>query len=121
MKLLSLNQLNPEISFQHDIFTSEMLNSSNPCPINDNLCTPEASPPHDTLNTEAWKAINTKFANINRDSWEWLKTKSEEPDSYIEELNNTLAFFLQSKQEFQHETKEYFRHYKTRADSRDVQ
>ena len=78
---------------------------------NNNIKLTKNPPP---FNKEAWEAKNTKFANINRDSQERLKTKSEEPESYIEELNNILPYLLQSKQKYQHEAKEYFRHSKYR-------
>ena len=56
---------------------------------------------------------------VNQNSWNMLKNKIVEPEQYIEELNIMLAKFLESKDEFKYETKEYFKHLKKSTESLD--
>jgi hypothetical protein len=64
-----------------------------------------------TLDKETWDKIDIEFMKVNQNSWDKLKNKKVEPEQYIEELNTMLAEFLQSKDEFKYETKEYFKHF----------
>ena len=75
------------------------------------------NPPH--LEKEIWAKFDTEFMKLNQDSWDKLKSKTVEPELYIEELNNMLTGFLLSKDEFKYETKEYFKHSQTSTDNID--
>ena len=55
--------------------------------------------------------------DMNLNSWTKFKGKIVEPLQYIEELNKMLASFLQSKEEYKYETKEYFKHSNTSTDT----
>ena len=68
------------------------------------------------LDKDAWEEINTEFAKVNEDSWNKFRTKETEPEKYIETLNKSLAEYLKSKPEFQHEAKEFFKHKKPNSD-----
>ena len=65
-----------------------------------------------SLDKDAWEEINTEFAKVDEDSWNKFQTKETEPEKYIETLNKSLAEYLKSKPEFQHEAKEFFKHKK---------
>ena len=54
---------------------------------------------------------------INKASWEKLTNHEEEPERYIADLNTTLAKFLQSKPELQHEVKTFYKYSTKSADS----
>ena len=71
------------------------------------------------LDKETWDKFDTEFMKLNQSSWDRPKSKIVEPEQYIEELNTMLAGFLQSKDEFKYETKEYFKHSKTNTDTLD--
>ena len=69
------------------------------------------------LTKEAWEEINEEFSHINQASWDKLRSKEENPDVFIANLNTTLATFLQSKPEFQHEVKQFYKHAKSNKDT----
>ena len=71
------------------------------------------------LDKETWAKMDTEFMKLNQDSWDKLKNKTVEPETYIEELNNMLTGFLLTKDEFKYETKEYFKHSQTGTDNID--
>ena len=69
------------------------------------------------LSKEAWEEIDTEFTNLNKESWNKFRTRKEEPEDFIKDLNTTLAEFLQTKPEFQHETKEFFKKCDKKSDN----
>ena len=71
------------------------------------------SPPN--LTKETWEEINTEFAILNRESWNKLRTRNNNPEEFITDLNTTLANFLKSKPEFQHEAKQFFEKHKEKS------
>ena len=75
----------------------------------------ERHPPQ--LTKEEWEDINNEFMELNRMSWEKVKNHDEEPEKFISELNNTLAQFLQSKPQFQHDAKTFNKHPVKSADT----
>ena len=69
------------------------------------------------LDKDTWHKLDSEFMDVNFNSWTKFKGKIVEPEQYIEELNTTLAKFLQSKEEFIYETKTYFKHSNTSTDT----
>ena len=65
-----------------------------------------------SLSKEAWADIDTEFMHINQELWDRYRTKTEEPEQFIADLNLNLAEFLKSKSEFQHDVKEFYKHSK---------
>ena len=63
-----------------------------------------------SLNKETWKMYDSEFNNSNLDSWTKLKKGEITVDKFIDKLNTDLASFLESKEEFQYEVKEFFKH-----------
>ena len=63
-----------------------------------------------------WEQINAEFLKINEESWCKFRAKEIKPDKYIEALNISLADYLKSNPDFQHEVKQYFRHKKPKLD-----
>ena len=67
------------------------------------------------LNKEEWKEIDEEFKEISKVSWESFKKGLITPEQYITDVNVSLASFLESKPEFQKETKEFYKHDPTKS------
>ena len=62
------------------------------------------------LPKEVWEKYNTEFSEINKESWATFKKGMSTPEQYVSDLNAMLASYLESKVEFQKETREFFKH-----------
>ena len=63
-----------------------------------------------TLDKEAWEKYDKEFSDINKVSWECLRKGKMTPEQFVSDLNGSLASFLESKTEFQKESKQFFEH-----------
>ena len=57
--------------------------------------------------------------NLNMASWAKFRTRKEEPEDFIKDLNIALLGFLKDKPEFQYEAKEFFK--KSDKDSKNIE
>ena len=71
------------------------------------------------LTKEAWEVINREFANLDQESWDQFRTKHEEPENYVGNLNKTLSKFLLTKPEFQKDIKVFYDKTKNKHDALD--
>ena len=62
------------------------------------------------LEKETWKKYDVEFSDLNEETWSKLRKGELSANEYIEQLNTALASFLESKEEFQQEVKEFFKH-----------
>jgi hypothetical protein len=65
-----------------------------------------------TLNEDIWDKYNKEFENTIKAEWNSFKRGSLMPEQFVSDLNSTLASFLESKEEFQVESKQFFQHNK---------
>ena len=69
------------------------------------------------LTKEAWELIDTEFANLDQNAWDQFRTKHEEPENYVGNLNKTLSKFLLLKPEFQKDIKVFYEKTKKKPDA----
>ena len=62
------------------------------------------------LDKETWAKYDDEFSDISKTSWESLRKGRTTPEQFISDLNGSLASFLESKPEFQKESKQFFDH-----------
>ena len=66
------------------------------------------------LEKETWLKYNDEFKLINQSSWNSLKKGKVSPEQFVTNINDELSRFLESKNEFQEESKTYFKHNPTK-------
>ena len=65
------------------------------------------------LKEETWLKYNNELKQLNETDWKKMKRGETTPEQFITDLNGTLASFLESKPEFQKETKRFYLHKQT--------
>ena len=68
------------------------------------------------IHKDTWAKYDSEFSEINSNSWAKVRSREVEAETFVEELNKELANFLITKQEFQFEIKEYFKHKPPKTD-----
>ena len=69
-----------------------------------------------SLDTNTWDKYDKEFESINETEWNRLKKGKVTPEQFVSNLNSSLASFLESKEEFQEESKNFFQHNKPNKD-----
>ena len=120
------NERTSSISHPHDMFPSEPQIRPNSCTSNDkqniqvdisdrNPTTSAKPKIHITrkppaLDKETWSKYDMEFNDISKMSWEALRKGKTTPEQFVSDINGSLASFLESKPEFQKESKQFFDH-----------
>ena len=63
-----------------------------------------------TLEKNTWEKYDREYRDMSQNSWDCLRKGLITPEQFVTDLNGTLASFLESKEEFIKDHKEFFKH-----------